>query len=181
MPVPELEAMNQVAEALEALSEQERSRVLRWAAEHYEVAFPKDFPRRRESVDEPDEDDEVEDEEDEGKAGGGSRSGGGGGSFEDFAELYHAVDPSTDPERVLVAAYWTQEVDDNASFGSTALNKMLKELGHGVGAINKAMTSNINMKPALILQVKRGGTSKQSRKTYKLTGAGVQWVKDRLA
>lgn len=176
MPVPELEAMNQVAEALEDLTEQERSRVLRWAAERYEVALPKGSAQRRESVDESDEDYEVE----EGKGGGEDAGGSGDGSFEHFAELYHAVDPSTDSERVLVAAYWTQEIDGNESFGSTALNKMLKELGHGVGTINKAMTSNINRKPALILQVKRGGTSRQSRKTYKLTGAGVQWMKDRL-
>lgn len=174
MPVPEIEAMGQVAEALERLEPEERSRVVRWAAERYGVTLGKSPTKGRE-----DPLDEVDiDEEDE--VGGGRDNPASSGEFEHFADLYAAVDPSTDKERVLVAAYWVQVIEGDDTFGSTVLNKMLKDLGHSVTAINKAMSRNMNEKPQLILQVKRGGNSQQSRKIYKLTAAGVAWVKGQL-
>jgi hypothetical protein len=100
--------------------------------------------------------------------------------FEGFAEFYDAVDPKTDPERALVASYWTQVRQKKASFGSQEVNQLLKDLGQGVGTINKAMSANIDKKPALILQVSRGGTAQQARKKYKLTEAGKKWVLTRL-
>jgi hypothetical protein len=101
--------------------------------------------------------------------------------FEHFAEFYDVTDPKTDPERVLVASYWTQVIQGKATFGSQELNKLLKDLGHGVAAINKAMSANIDKKPALILQVTRGGSTQQARKKYKVTEAGKKWVLARLA
>lgn len=44
-----------------------------------------------------------------------------------------------------------------------------------------AMSTNINKKPALILQVARGGSTQQARKKYKLTDAGKKWVAAKLA
>lgn len=147
---------------------------MRWAAERYDVTLAKTPMKGREKIlgeDEIDEEDEVD---------GGGDNPTGSGEFEDFADLYAAVAPSTDKERVLVAAYWVQVIEGNDTFGSTGLNKILKDLGHRVTAINKAMSRNIDEKPQLILQVKRGGNSQQSRKTYKLTATGVAWVKGQL-
>lgn len=171
MAVPELEAMNQVAEALESLGEEERSRVLRWAAERYAVALPGGPTNRRAPVGDLDEGDDDTDEGDGGRAA----------AFDHFAELYEVVGPSTNPERALVAAYWAQEIQGDDTFQSAALNKLLKDLGHGVPAINKAMSANIDQRPSLILQVKKSSSSQQARKTYKVTDAGKKWVKERLS
>lgn len=173
MPDAEIEAMGKVAEALGDLEEDERGRVLRWAAERYGVVLTKS----RGNANEVDEGDDEGDEDDTSENNGGA---GGKRDYEHFAELYDGVDASTDAERVLVAAYWTQILQGKSPFGSQELNKVLKDLGHGVGTINKAMSTNIKKRPALILQVSRSGSSQQARKKYKLTDAGKKWVEGRL-
>lgn len=180
MPDTEVEAMGRVADALGDLEEGERSRVLRWAAERYGVVIAP----TREPVGEPDtgrrsgpvtvvENHEQVDEP-AGNRAAASRK------FDTFAELYDAAPPSTDQERVLVAGYWTQVVQGKNPFGSRELNKDLRDLGHAVGNINKAMSANMRKKPALILQVSRGGGAPQAQKKYKLSDAGKRWIEARL-
>jgi hypothetical protein len=178
MPDAEIEAMSKMADALTDLDEEARGRVVRWAAERFEVVIL--ASRKRGQFDEVDDVDDLdEDFGDEDRR----NSGGDGGTqeFEHFAELYDVADPKTDAERVLVASYWTQVIHGKTTFGSQELNKVLKDLGHRVGTINKAMSTNIKKKPALILQVSRSGSTQQARKKYKLTDAGKKWVAARLA
>lgn len=175
MPDAELEAMSKVSNALADLDQDVRDRVLRWAGERYGVEFTDARRRTADVQTNLDEDRSDADDEDPGGASGNSQE------YAHFAELYDAVGPTSDPERALVGAYWVQVRGGKATFGSQELNKILKDLGHGVGTINKAMSSNISKKPALILQVARGGNSQQARKKYKVTDAGIKWVKARLA
>lgn len=170
----EIEAMSKVAEALGDLGEDQRGRVLRWAADRYGIPLQ---PARRGKEYEVD----VVDEDDLDGLNGDGGDSGGGREFEEFADLYDFAAPKTDAERVLVASYWAQVIQGKKTFGSLELNKVLKELGHGVGTINKAMSRNMGKKPALILQVARGGSAQQARKKYKLTEAGKKWVAARLA
>jgi hypothetical protein len=181
MPDAELEAMGKVAEAIGGLEEEVRGRVIRWAAERYGIAFATSPDRSgngdaaRVHVDSADEVSDIADEADE-----GSDIGGESKTFEHFAELYDATNPVTDAEKVLVASYWTQVVKGKSTFGSRELNKELKDLGHSVGSISRAMAANMTKKPALILQTSRGGTSQQAQKKYKLSDAGKKWVEARL-
>lgn len=182
MPDAEIEAMGKVADALGDLEVEARARVLRWAAERYRVEVAP-LRRRGGKVDDFNED-HVGDEDQENGVDDDNGSTGGSGTpqqFEHFAELYDATDPSSDQERVLVAAYWTQVKLGKSPFGSAELNKLLKDLGHGIKAINKAMLINMRKKPALILQVSRGGSAQQARKKYKVTDAGLKWLTARLA
>lgn len=176
MPDAEIEAMAKVADALGSLEEAERGRVLRWAAERYCVALPR-MRGGRVDVDEDDDDDDLDESHQDDK---GHRNGQNV-KYEHFAEFYDAVGPKTDTERALVASYWTQVHLGKPTFGSLELNKLLKDLGHGIRHINSAMSNNIDKKPALILQVTRGGSAQQARKTYKLTEAGKKWVLARLS
>lgn len=179
MPDAEIEALGKVVDALGPLEEEEQGRIIRWAAERYGVALvngraPLEAEdATRASRRDMDNDTEAEDARDDG-------DGSGPKTFEDFADLYDATSPTTDVEKVLVAGYWTQVVMGKPTFGSRELNKELKDLGHAVGAINKAMTSNMNKKPALIIQVSRGGSSPQAQKKYKVSEAGKKWVQERL-
>lgn len=172
----EIEAMGKVSKALGGLDEEVRGRVIRWAAERYGVTI--NAAPRMQAL-----------------GGGGGNPGGGVLDDEEgldqqdgneapawghFAELYHASGASTHPEGMLVAAYWVQVLQKQESFGSLELNKLLKDLGHGVTGTAKVMTTLIAKKPALILQLKKSGKSQQARKTYKLTDAGKKAVEQMI-
>ncbi len=164
-PLAEITAMQKLAEALSGLDAEAIARVLRWAGDRYGVAGvgPK------------------------GRGGGGGSTGATeengtvtNGSmqrrFSELAELYTAASPATDADRALVTGYWFQFVQGDAEFGSQTVNSALKNLGHGVSNITSAFETLKAQKPALVMQLKKAGTSKQARKTYKLTAAGKNAV-----
>jgi hypothetical protein len=62
------------------------------------------------------------------------------------------------------------------SFDAFSAHKELKNLGQGVGNITIAIDSLKSQKPALALQLKKSGKTQQSRKTYKITVAGINSV-----
>jgi hypothetical protein len=97
-----------------------------------------------------------------------------------FAELFDAADPKTDKDRALAAAYWAQICQSQTTFPAQTLNASLKDLGHGLSNITVALDGLKDEKPALILQLKKSGTSKQARKTYKLTVEGAKRVRQML-
>lgn len=99
----------------------------------------------------------------------------------DFAELFAAAEPATDKERALVACYWHQVCQGAESFGSQSLNSDLKNLGYGVSNITDALDGLIEDRPQLVLQLKKSGTTKQARKTYKLSAAGAKRVEEMVA
>lgn len=104
-----------------------------------------------------------------------------GQAWEHFAEVFDAANPATEPQKLLVAAYWVQVVKGAQQFGAYVLNKELKDLGHGTTHISRSMDSLIRMKPSQILQLKKSGKSQQARKTYKLTRAGADEVERMIA
>ena len=164
--------MGTVSKALAQLDEEARGRVIRWVAERYGVSVSAS-KRRNEARQDPDDQDDDADDEDverDEKLGYGH-----------FAELYDESGASTHGDGMLVAAYWVQILTGQESFGSLELNKLLKDLGHGVTGTAKVMSILIAKKPALILQLKKSGKSQQARKTYKLTDAGRKAVEQMIA
>ena len=99
---------------------------------------------------------------------------------DDLAALYEAVSPITESESVLVAAYWHQVVQGVEHLDSQSLNAGLKNLGHGVGNVTRACSSLMRQKPALMMQVRKSGSTKQARKRYRLTAAGIQRIREML-
>lgn len=156
----EINAMKQIAAALEPLDESGRVRTLQWAISHFRGKSQLDFGL-------------PQDQPGQNKAG---QLSGGAPKFETFAELFEAANPSTEREKALVASYWAQICNSEPSFGSQSLNDELKDLGHGVGNITDALSALKDERPALVLQLKKSGTSKQARKTYKLTQEGIRRV-----
>lgn len=102
--------------------------------------------------------------------------GGSPRAFEHFAEVFDAVDPQTDRDRALVAAYWLQSSTDASSVDGFSINKELKHLGHGLGNVTRAIDGLKATKPALMIQLKKSGKSQQARKEYKVTAAGVKYI-----
>ena len=82
---------------------------------------------------------------------------------------------------MLVAGYWLQAIKGEPSFQALELNKELKNLGHPIGNVTDALTSNKDRKPSRILQLRKAGSSRQARKTYKLTHEGLIFVQGMIA
>lgn len=99
--------------------------------------------------------------------------------FDSFPDMYHAFNPKSEKEKALVGAYWLR-LGGATQFASMEVNKLLKDLGHGVANITDALSSAMSEKPALIMQVKKSGSSRQSRKQYKITDSGSKFLAARL-
>ena len=73
-----------------------------------------------------------------------------------------------------------QVINEHPSVTGQQVNDALKNLGHAMSNITDAFTSLIRRKPQLAMQVEKTGSSKQARKKYKLTIAGINEVKKLL-
>ena len=156
----EIKAMSAVSTALGSLENDGRARVLLWAMSHYGINVAGQKAQ---------------------KVIGGAASSEvgadhGSSAYETFAELFDAANPKTERDKAMVAAYWVQICENAGSFQSQSLNDLLKDLGHGIGNITEALNQLKNDRPALLLQLKKSGSSRQARKTYKLTQEGSKRV-----
>jgi hypothetical protein len=173
MSDPEIEAMGQVAAAIDNLADDARARVLRWAADRYGAQIAMATPVRTSvgalggvSDDKSPRAAEVRDAPEQ--------------SFEHFVDLFDAADPKTDVDKALTGAYWLQVVSKQDSWQSLRVNNLLKDMGHGVANVTSALRTAQERKPALVRQVHKSGRSPQAWKTYKLTTSGVSHVRRRL-
>ena len=165
-PLAEVKAMQKLAEAVAGLDTEATARVLRWAVDRYGVIVKTAS---------------------KGQAGAAARGGeasdtddgnsnGAAPHFNSLAELHAAADPQNEANHALVAGYWFQFVQGQADFTAQAVNSELNHLGRRIGNITTAFDRLKAQKPALVIQLKKLGTTKQARKTYKLTAAGKQAV-----
>ena len=165
-PDPEVTAITKVNEALSGLEPAVVHRVLRWAADKFNVAVPLANKSRQPE-------DAAKNEN--------PTNGEGSDNFADIASLYDSASPRTEAEKALVVGYWLQVVQGNSDWESFSVNKDLKNLGHGVGNITDALDKLIERTPRLVIQTRKSGTSRQARKRYKLTSEGIKKVKQMLS
>jgi hypothetical protein len=158
----ETEAITQVDKALDGLQKEEAARVLRWASDKYGDGTPGTKLR--------------------GDGGRGhSHSTTSDHDFSDVSDLITTAEPSNNYERALVVGYWFQEVQGEADFTGQQINTELTNLGHRCSNITEVFTNLMKRKPALATQTKKSGKSRQARKRYKLTKAGIDKVKRMLS
>lgn len=151
----ELDAMQKLATALSDLDPEARQRVLDWVA----AKFGLSVGNARKSTESSVRANEASDPTD----------------FVDFADLFYAAGPQSHAERSLVAAYRLASAGD--AFPSQAINSLLKDLGFQIPNITDALSQNMREKPALVVQIKKSGSTRQARKLYKITDAGIRRVK----
>lgn len=173
----ELDAMLAVKDAMEDLEPEVRERVLWWAIKRFDLSIKTGGGKGAKGSEGGGDGDE-DDLDDDGDGGGG---GGGLPEFETFAEFFAHAAPTTDVQKALLAAYWVQEIEGNQQWGAYPLSASLKDLGHSLSNITRSLSSNMDQKPQLIVQLKKSGNSKQAKKTYKVTEAGKTAVKNMLA
>ncbi len=179
---PEIQAMGEVVVALDRLDDdQKRSRVLRWAADRYGVlltphhggrlvptnsladlldndtnTIPRPADTRPTSHTPPER------------------------RFDEFVDLFDAVDPQTDVDKALTGAYWLQVISGQPSWQSLRVNNLLKDTGHSLANVTSTLRSAQERKPALVRQVGKSGRSAQAWKQYKLTTSGVAYMRRKL-
>jgi hypothetical protein len=96
--------------------------------------------------------------------------------FSSFAELFDRANPQSRSDMALVAGYWIQVINGNDDVAGAAINTELKHLGHRLSNITGAIDSLRNCKPALVVQLRKSGSTKQARKKYKVTDSGIKAV-----
>ena len=99
----------------------------------------------------------------------------------DLADLYVAARPATDADKVLVVAYWHHVSTGKENLDAQTIHRDLKDLGHGVSNVTRACSALIGERPQLMMQVRKAGSTRQARKQYRLTAAGLQRVRDKVA
>jgi hypothetical protein len=159
----ETRAIGEIAGILGALEEDQRARVIRYVLDIFNIAGTSNDTKA------PSRDFQSE------------SSGDTPAEFEDFASLVDAAHPGTDVMKALVAGYWLQVCLGGPSFDAQSANTELKNLGHASSNITTALGSLINQKPALVLQLRKSGNTKQARKVYKVTESGVRKVKEMIS
>ncbi len=159
----EINAMGTIAGIVEGLEEEQRGRVIRYITERFNIAGASNSTKTASvrTHDEPTSDTPPD--------------------FEDFASLVDASHPETDPMRALVAGYWLQVVKGGQSFDAQSANTELKHLGHPSSNITSSLGALISQKPALVLQLRKSGSSKQARKSYKVTESGIRKVREMMS
>jgi hypothetical protein len=151
----EILAMTGITRALDEIDDDAKRRVLMWASQRYNLSLPTQGQR---------------------PLADGSNGGSATRSYEGFVDLFDAAGPRTEAEKALVGGYWFQVVGESSDFQSQQVNDSLKDVGHGIGNITDALAKLQERKPALVRQVAKAGKSRQARKKYKLTSAGIRLV-----
>lgn len=159
----EIEAMRKISEALQGLEESAIKRILQWVGDKFDIQPSPPTIRSTEPT------------STQNETGYQNTD-----RFGDLADFYSEIGPSKDTEKALVVGYWLQHIQGLPDFDSQSVNRELKNLGYGVTNITRAFELLKSKKPALAVQMKKGGTSKQARKRLKLTYEGKRAVEGML-
>jgi hypothetical protein len=162
---PELAAMRDIARALEPLDEGARNRVLAWVIEKLSLA-----PIRSTSV--------------PGQPKRPTAPTPGHSALQEFQSLAEAVaaaNPDNNRDRALVVAARLQSAGGADALTGFAINRELKNLGHGVTNITDVLDGLKQASPALVIQTRKSGSSRQARKTYRVTTSGLNRVSDLIS
>jgi hypothetical protein len=159
---PEFRAMASVYEALAPLDDESRARVLRWVTDRFGYSPPRrPNPNALGTTDD------------------AVHANGELADEADLAETFARAQPTTEMDKVLVAAYWFQERGAKDQ-ESQSLNKELKNLGHGIDNIARAVSNLTETRPALVIQTRKTGSTRQARKRFRVTQEGINRVRRML-
>ena len=174
-PIVELDALRVIAQALHPLDQDSRRRVLNWASEKFltsgiRSAAQPQIVSSSTNIESPTSTTNTK------PPAPWSLEG-----YDSIGNLYHACTPSSDGEKALVISAWLQKTTESDGIDSYSVNSELKNLGYGIGNITRAFDYLIQAKPALMIQVRKSGTSKQARKSFRVTDAGLKRIRDMIA
>jgi hypothetical protein len=98
-----------------------------------------------------------------------------------FNTLVERWTPTTQADWSLLGAYYFQRILGQPSITGLQVNKELKQHGRRVANITDCFTINMEADPARMMQTRKTGKSKQAKKLYLVTTAGIKYVEERLS
>lgn len=173
---PEIKAMSDILQALESLEDGSRIRVLNWAISKYKLDNVMSVDEKRSTAGIS----SIESKSSTVVPAGVVSDQINIADFEDLGEFYSQIDPSTDSEKVLTIGCFYQINRGYDDLNAADLNKELKHLGYRVSNVTVSISLLMKKKPALMIQTRKEGNSKQARKKYKVTQAGIKYVEKLL-
>ena len=153
---PELAAIATVVAALEPLDNDSKKRVITYAVDRFRLSVATKGtdrilgPDRRTPTDDQD--------------------------YSDFADFFHAVDAYTEPEQLLVSAYWLDR-NGTGEFRAGDLSAPLSDLGHATTRVSHSMEALRLTRPSFLNQVSKSGRNK----VWRISDAGRKLVDSWLA
>ncbi len=107
-------------------------------------------------------------------SGGSDREGG------DLASLLARWTPTTMSDKALLGAYYLTRARGGETVTSQAINAELKRNGLAISNITRVIEANMRPDRLLMAQEKKLGSTRQARKQYRITPAGVDAVERKL-
>lgn len=104
-------------------------------------------------------------------------------SLKEFAtlkELFKSANPTSGPEKALLAAAFIQIKNNTEELSAQIINRELKAIKHPSGNITSDMASLTKRSPALMELATGESDEKRSRKRYRVTDAGILRVRSLL-
>ena len=98
----------------------------------------------------------------------------------DLASLLARWTPDTMSDQALLGVYYLTRTHGVDKVTSQAINTELKRNGLAVANITRAIEGNLRPTRPLMVQEGKSGSTKQARKQYSITAAGVEAVERRL-
>ncbi len=174
----ELVVMNDVVKILQPLTRDERRRVIDWLADYLDV-YEDDFDFSNatfvEVTDDQSDEDMFEEDSSEGQYEVEEAAP------ETFEALFERVSPKTAIQKIVTSAYWLENNEGKDSWTSFQANKLLKSLDVKISSVSGTLAIESKKELPLIVVLEKSGDSMQSRKTFRLSDAGFNYVESRLA
>jgi hypothetical protein len=93
-----------------------------------------------------------------------------------FGDLFAESRAKSGPDRALVTGYWLQVCQGATDFEAADITRLLTDAGHALANTGATLRLLSSQRPVLVIQTQKKGTSKQSRKRYRLTTEGQRRV-----
>ncbi|HEX2092028.1 MAG TPA: hypothetical protein VHG28_06480 [Longimicrobiaceae bacterium] len=103
-----------------------------------------------------------------------------GADAPDLASLLERWSPTTMSDKALLGAYYLARIRGDDTVTSQAINSELKRNGLAISNITRAIEANMRPDRPLMTQEKKMGSTKQARKQYRITQAGIDAVERKL-
>lgn len=98
----------------------------------------------------------------------------------DLASLLARWTPTTMSDKALLGAYYLTRVRGESTVTSQAINSELKRNSLPISNITRAIEANMRPDRPLMVQERKMGSTKQARKQYRITQAGLDTVERKL-
>lgn len=188
---PELSAMNQVLEVFNYLGHEERTRVIDWVRARFHLREGEETPVEeaapREEMPAPPKEAEsvppaapAEPEVTTAKPAAPKIEPEAGKVFAEFEtvdDLFLSSSAKKVSHRILLVAAYLQEKKNLDEISSLEINTELKRLGYGVTNITTLINGLIKKIPPPMIVTRKDGSTKQSRRKFKVTERGFDDVK----